>query len=222
MMLNYEIRYTNRKRTIAIAINPDKKIIVSSPKYVSNKEIDKFVAEKQDWILKKLKYFEENEFKYRKTNFLDGEIHTFLGNEYTLKVVEAIKDKVYLSDNYLIVENSRINNQFSTRNIVKLWYFEQAVKYIEEKSKDIFKSFQAKVNIYPSINFRKTKSRWGSCSNKGKVTFNPDLIKFHPKCIEYVIIHEFCHLIEHNHGKNFYKLLESKMPDYKKWRKLLT
>ena len=61
-------------------------------------------------------------------------------------------------------------------------------------------------------------TRWGSCTPSGKIILNPELIKANRKCIEYVIIHELCHLIHHNHNTNFFKLQTKEMPDWEKWK----
>jgi predicted metal-dependent hydrolase len=70
------------------------------------------------------------------------------------------------------------------------------------------------VSDKPSMRILAMKSQWGSCSPKGLITLNPALVKASRDCIDYVILHEFCHLAEHNHGKKFYRLMGQVMPNW--------
>ena len=219
--MNYALQYTNRKRTISISVTPKMEVVVKAPKRVSKKEIDSFVLQKTNWITKKLAYFETRKHDFIEKQYINGEKHRLLGKEYKLQILNSKKDNVQIKDDLLVIKNSRIHNQFSTKIILNLWYKKQVVEYITKKAADVFKLFETEVKKLPEINFRKTKSRWGSCGTNGKIAFNPELVKADPKCIEYVVIHEFCHLLEHNHSKRFYTLLERKMSDWKVWKKRL-
>ncbi|MCK7530496.1 MAG: M48 family metallopeptidase [Marinilabiliales bacterium] len=72
-----------------------------------------------------------------------------------------------------------------------------------------------------SVGVRKMKRRWGTCRTNGAIWFNRELMKKDPVLIDYVIIHELCHLVHHNHGREYYELLESIIPDYKQLRNKL-
>ena len=96
--------------------------------------------------------------------------------------------------------------------------------WLREKAEAIFASLLAEcldmtaaigVRAAPPLRIRQMKRRWGSCSSRGVVTLNPDLVAAPKDCIKYVIIHELCHLVEMNHSKRFYKLLGGLMPDWK-------
>jgi len=73
----------------------------------------------------------------------------------------------------------------------------------------------------PSWEIKRMAKRWGSCTPKGKILLNPELIKAPGRCIEYVIVHELCHLVYHSHNKDFYNLQKQIMPNWEKWKKRL-
>ena len=104
---------------------------------------------------------------------------------------------------------------------MKAWYFERAkIKFIEI-AKPIIERFTC-YNVKPSvIHIQKMEFRWGSCTTKGKLILNAELIKTAKPCIKYVITHELCHLVHRNHTKEFYELLEKEMPDWKRWKEKL-
>ena len=221
-LITYEVHFTKRKKTIGISVTPEKEILVRAPKKTPKTEINKLVRKKAPWILKKLDYFGDFDVKQKDKKFVSGETHRYLGKQYKLKVVstEGPSD-VKLKKGQIIIENPRIENQFSTKTILGLWYKERASTYIRDKSEEIYDSFKSYRIEKPKVSFKTMKKKWGMCSNDGEITLNYNLIKTPSKCIEYVLIHEYCHLIEHNHSKKFYKLLESHMPEWKKWKKRL-
>ncbi len=109
----------------------------------------------------------------------------------------------------------------SAKKLLTDWYREKAVIHFEDTLKKILPLFARYDISEPELQIRHMPTRWGSCTTKGKVILNPELIKAPKGSIEYVIIHELCHLIHHNHTKAFYELQESIMPDWKKWKERL-
>lgn len=213
--LKFEIRYSKkRKKSIALSIYSSKSLVVSVPNKTQEWEINDFILSKSSWIKDKLEYFDNLDVKQLK--YIENEIHKYLGNEYILTVVPSNKDAVKIENNKLIVYNSRTHNIFSTKTILTTWYYNQALKDILEYGYTLFNRFNIYCLTTPIITLKKMRSRWGSCDTKGNISINIDLIKTHKKCIEYVLVHEFCHLKQHNHGKRFYKLLNEHMPDWKK------
>lgn len=101
------------------------------------------------------------------------------------------------------------------------WYREKASVHFEETLKKIIPLFARYKIDLPELQVRQMSTRWGSCTPKGKVILNPELIKAPKGSIEYVIIHELCHLVHHNHTRAFYDLQETIMPDWKKWKERL-
>jgi len=221
-IITYEVHFTKRTKTIGISVTPEKEVIIKAPQKTESTEINKLVRKKAPWILTKIEYFDNFEAPKEKRRFISGESHRYMGKQYKLKVTPAKEtSKVTIKGGQIVVENPRIENQFSTRTILNLWYKERAYLYLNEKAIKIFEGFTDQIKEIPEIKFKKMKKKWGMCSNTKEITLNYELIKTPSKCIEYVIVHEFCHLIEHNHSKKFYLLLEKHMPEWKKWKKRL-
>jgi predicted metal-dependent hydrolase len=107
------------------------------------------------------------------------------------------------------------------KDIVEEWYFSKAKDKLQLIARPLFEKFVKKHNLSLFIfllSLRNMPTRWGSCTPKGKIILNPELIKAPKGCIEYVIIHELCHLVHHDHTQKFIDLQTKVMPDWEKWK----
>jgi predicted metal-dependent hydrolase len=126
-----------------------------------------------------------------------------------------------VSDNEIIVTAPAEKNPAAAGKILKKWYYDQAATLIPEKIGLMLEKYQ-NYGFSPSmITIRTMKRRWGSCSSKGRITFNSELVKIDDIFTDYVILHELCHLKQHNHGAGYYKLLSEVFPEWKNVRKEL-
>lgn len=134
---------------------------------------------------------------------------------------EFIKENTKVSDfeHYYLGQRYDIDPLQAPSRILKQWFKQRAEDYILQTSDEVFKLFSPKLSKKPKIDFKNMKSKWGMCSNTGQITFNYELIRTPPECVKYVVIHEFCHLFEMNHGPNFYKLMNHYCPNWKSIRK---
>lgn len=187
----------------------------------SIRTIEKFVQAKAGWIRKNLeKHSDLIRINHGKL-YVDGETHLLMGKEYFLRLEESMKPYVNQDDNYIEVGIIDINDSRRIKNILDRWYSQKAQEHFNTKLEEILIKLRDQ-NFSPAKLVVKTlKSRWGSCSTKGKITISTELFKLDEKLAEYVIIHELCHLKYHNHGKDFYRLLGELVPDYKEIRKEL-
>jgi predicted metal-dependent hydrolase len=103
------------------------------------------------------------------------------------------------------------------RRRIRDWYRERAKFYFARKLQELSTRFEGVKNA-PDFQLLAMKNQWGSCSPAGRVSLNPSLIKAPAHCVEYVLLHELCHLLEHNHSKRFYALLERQCPDWRAWK----
>lgn len=217
--IKYELTYSDRK-TLGISVHPDKTVHVKAPRDASMEKIEKKLEKRAFWILEQQRYFESFEPRKKEYLYKSGESHYYLGRQYILKIIHSDEETVKYHPRYLqvfTVDKSRKNVEY----LVEEWYRERAEIKMEEIMKPVKKSFE-KYNVSPErIILRKMKYRWGSCSPKGYISLNPELIKAPRACVEYVIIHEFCHLVHKNHTAAFFRLLSREMPDWKKWKKKL-
>lgn len=198
---------------------PDGEVKVSVPLHITDSEIFNFIKSRKEWILEKQKIISEKEIKAPE-KYKNGDIIHLWGKEYTLQLVkndtvknvlvDRDKSLIYLpvSKRSTIEKREQILNEFY-RNEMK-----KAIPNVLEKCTNI-------VGKTPkSVSVRKMKN-WGNCKQDGRITLNLKLAKKNPICLEYVMIHELCHLIEFNHSKNFKKLMDKFCPNWRKIKKML-
>lgn len=217
--INFELIYTDRK-TLGITVNPDLSIQVKAPKNASRAKIFEKVEKRASWIIEQKQFFLS--FQPRKNEYLykTGESHYYLGRRYQLKLIEGNAEMVFYKGRFLQVETKN-KKPDHIKELMELWYRERAKTKFAEYAEPLIARFK-KYEVAPKeIYIQNMKYRWGSCSTKGNIILNPELIKAPKACIEYVIIHELCHLIHRNHTKAFFKLLSQEMPDWKKWKEKL-
>lgn len=215
---DYKIIFSGR-RSISIVIRSDKEVVVRAPYGASTKVIEKFIREKEEWIKKHIKKYSDTIQLNSSKKYIDGEKYLFLGRELTLRIRNSLFPSIRQTDDILEAETD--GKEGRVKMLIDRWYKKEAEKIFSEKLNEIL--IKHKDQDFSPAHFvvRKLKSRWGSCTSKGKITINIELVKLDECFIEYVILHELCHLKYHNHGKEYYRLLEALMPDYKAIRKQL-
>lgn len=215
--IEYELRFSERK-TLGIAVYPDLNVVVTAPENTGEEKIKAKVKSKARWILKQLRSFERYQPLSKPKEFVSGETHLYLGRQYLLKVEKSTANRVRLKGRYLHVETK---NRDKTEELLNDWYRLKAQVHFNAILEEILPEFEHyKLNIN-ELHIRRMEKRWGSCTPGGVITLNLYLIKAPRRCIEYVILHELCHLIHHRHDASFYRLLHSKMPAWKHWKEKL-
>ena len=216
--INYSLIKSSRK-SIGIIVNSDGSVVVRAPQRATKKEIDEVINKRFDWILKHKKKFEEQGPAYSKREFVDGEKHLLLGNEYVLRVNTGAFNTVRLNGKFIDVV---CNNESMVKPLMVKWYTLKANEMMPDIIMPVVNQFKSKYHRSPAkISLKNMKSRWGSCSSKANISMNIKLIKSTESCIEYVMAHELCHLLQMNHSKNYYSLLTEFMPDWRERKKEL-
>lgn len=215
--IKFHLDFSDRK-TLGIKVLPDNSVHVAAPFDSEMDKIEAKVKQKARWIIK-----QQNEFlsylpKLAERKFINGETHLYLGRQYLLEINPSKKNEVKISRNKLIV-NHIVKSK--PEIVLEKWYIEKAELHFKKLIHELLPLFNKYQVSTPTIQIKKMKKRWGSCSANGNIILNLELIKASKGSIEYVIIHELCHLIHHNHTKVFYLLLDSIMPDWKKWKNKL-
>jgi predicted metal-dependent hydrolase len=215
--IKFHLDFSDRK-TLGIKVHPDNSVHVAAPFDSEMDKIEAKVKQKARWIIK-----QQNEFlsylpKLAERKFINGETHLYLGRQYLLEINPSKKNEVKISRNKLIV-NHIVKSK--PESVLEKWYIEKAELHFKKLIHELLPLFNKYQVSTPTIQIKKMKKRWGSCSANGNIILNLELIKASKGSIEYVIIHELCHLIHHNHTKAFYLLLDSIMPDWKKWKNKL-
>jgi len=218
--IEYKVVFSQR-RTIGISVHPDSTVIVRVPYHTSEKTIVSIVEDKAAWIIK-------HRDNYRKLNnhipvrsYFNGEIHLFRGKEAVLTVINSNKPFARFTEGKIEVGVAKSEDQKAVRKVLYSGYKREAMELFplllgNMLSKHVDQNFRPAGFIIRSM-----KRRWGSCSFKGVITLSTELIKLPDFYIEYVIVHELCHLKHHNHGAKFYELLSELFPEWKSVRKEL-
>ena len=218
--IEFNIEFKERK-TLEIKITPDQHVFVKAPVDTTIEKIKEKVKKRAPWILKQQSYFLTFHPLTPAKKYISGETHLYLGRQYRLKIIDAESNIVKLKCGQVQVYSNQRENVELTKKLVLAWYKKHATKKLMEYSAPFIEKF-SKYNISPKdIKIQYMPKRWGSCSPKGRILLNAELVKAPKGCIEYVIIHELCHLIHPNHTKAFFDLLIKEMPDWEKWKNRL-
>jgi predicted metal-dependent hydrolase len=218
--LTCELKRSDRK-TIEISVHPDKSIIVRAPRRISHKELDKVLKKRANWIIKKLQHYEKLGPQNKAKNYVDGEEHLYLGRLCRLKIISGTANEVKLSGDTFEITCREKPDPEKVNTLLEEWYWSKAEEAFIKHIEKWWPLFEKKGFNRPRLRIKKMKTRWGSLSTKGNLSLNVDLIKAPEECIEYLVVHELCHLEHHNHGRDYHRLLEELLPDWKERRKKL-
>ena len=195
-----------RLKNSYIRINPDDTITVKTP-YRSNSFALEFLEEKRAWVEKQM---QKNAMQEKLEINLEDEVLLF-GERYSIDASEA---------EFLRKKLHRLKTS-SHEKIMKcydIFYKEQAREYLTKRTEYFASIMKLK---YKDLKFRKMKSRWGSCSSLGVLTFNSELMKLEKRLVDYVVVHELAHLVHMNHSKSFHALVDVYIKGSKEIRKRL-
>lgn len=210
----FELSYSERK-TLGITVTPDMEVKVIAPENTSLEKIREKVRKKAPWILKQTSYFLTFQPRMPKKRFVSGESHLYLGRQYKLHVHQDGKDAVRYKGRAIEVSTAKKSN---AEKLMNEWYRERAKIKFPEIAEPLIERFK-KYKVSPTnLYLQDMPKRWGSCTPTGKIILNPELIKAPKPCIEYVIIHELCHLVHRNHNQKFFDLQTKEMPDWRRWK----
>ena len=221
-----QIKYTleiKKVKNVNLRIKDDGKIFVSANENVPFTFIDDFILKQGKFILNTLNKFNQlNIYKNNDKQYISGETFYILGKNIRLKVIESNEEKIFNDTIFLYIYTKNALDFNKKKKIVDNYIKNIAYNTFLDITKQLYLKFR-KYNInMPTIEVRSMKKRWGSCiPSKNKINLNTLLIQAPKNCIEYVILHEFCHFIHPNHSKNFYNFLTIMMPDWKERKAIL-
>ncbi len=210
----YEIVFSNRK-TLQLEVNPDSTILVRAPLKCPHSFIENFIREKSAWIFEKTKLMEQKSAAKKRREFTEGSKHLFLGDFYELKLIKGAIIDVFIENDKIVISSPKELSEESIESILYQWYTYRANEHFIDSLRRCIKIFPRDKHPIPIIKIKKMRTRWGSMSTSGNMSLNIELIRASEKCIDYVVMHELCHLIHQNHGAGFYQLQESLVPDWK-------
>ena len=216
--ISFNLTYSDRK-TLEIAVYPDKTVWITAPSEASLDEIKDKVLKRSKWIVKQKRYFDRFDQPNDGSEYISGETHRYLGRQYRLKVIPiegGEKETVKLKGQYLRIRTRQKENNRHTKQLLDNWYREHATDKFNERFELCLQNLEKYHIPRPELKLYRMEKRWGSYTPTGKVLLNPELVKHPTYCIDYVIIHELCHTKYPNHDKKFYHLLNKVLPDWQK------
>ncbi len=213
--VDYGIVYCERK-SMEIAVHPDCTVVVKVPTGSGISLIEKKIIKRARWILQQQNYFRQFTPKTPPRCYVNGETHLYLGKQYRLKLVQGDEDSVRLSRGFFLITMQDEASPKRAEKLLNKWYAAKASLQFNESMERCWPRFSRFSFPMPAIAIKRMRKRWGSLSDKGMVTLNPELVKAPKECIDYVVIHELCHLKFPDHGSEFYKLLDTVLPGWEK------
>ena len=216
--ISIDMQYGFRKR-LTLTVYPDQRVVARIPYGLPKKKVEAYLHKKSKWMIKHLDHFEQHPPESEK-RYTEDEEFAYLGNKYKLKLITGAT-RIELTDEDLIVRVKDLDDKDMIARAIDRWYRKEAITILTPRYKDILERLSYLGLPETTLRFYKMRRRWGSCSLKGVITLNTELIKKDLALIDYVIVHEICHLKVHAHNKAFYSLLASVLPDWKKRRETL-
>jgi len=202
------VRSKKRKRSFSLKITSDGALQVNVPYKTKLADIESFIAEKHQWIVAKQKQNQRlvpPEYTYQ-----SGEKHYYRGRTLPLHLIVCHFSSVRFTQDSIAIFHRKNS---SIKNILVKAYKQEALQYLTQRTHELAQAFS--LTTLKQVKVRQMKARWGSCSHDGIITYNSHLIKAADDLIDYVIIHELCHLVHHNHGRGFYRLQSALNPRWK-------
>lgn len=215
----FTLEYRKRK-SLGIKVHPDSRVEVLAPLKATDAQVFSKLKTKAPWIIKQLDYFKSYKPATPPRLFINGETHLYLGRQYRLKIVTDNTPSVKAYRGQLWIHSKSVRPQNLNIQLDE-WYKQKALVVFADLLQETLPKFRRYKIAEPVLAVRAMSKRWGSCTPAGKIILNTELIKAPKGCIEYVIIHELCHLVHHNHAKDFHRLLNRMLPDWKKWKEKL-
>jgi predicted metal-dependent hydrolase len=221
MAIAYTLRRSRRRRrTVELSVDPALGLIVAAPSRTPVSEIDAFVRRKARWVHRALEDARERE-RHLCRDFTTGEPLPYLGGAFTLNVVEAgpADERAVLVGACLEVSLpaslSGEERRSATIKALEAWYKAQARARLSER----VQFFAPRIGVRSrDVRVRDQKTRWGSRGKDGTLYFSWRLIMARPTVVDYLVVHELCHLRQPGHGRSFWALVAGVLPDYQ-WRR---
>lgn len=214
--VTYTLKRTGRRRSIGLRID-DRGLTVAMPMRASEKWLLSVLQERATWVVEKLENWQSN--KRAPQQWADGETILYRGENFTLRIIPGLFDAPpQLRGTQLLIHLSDADSPVMIEKAVMKWYRRDALHLFSE----CIEHFAPLMNVSPrEVKLSSARTQWGSCTTRGTVRLNWQLIKMPLDLIDYVVVHELAHLREMNHSAAFWSVVEAVCPDYMERRRQL-
>ena len=194
----------SRRKTLALAIDAQARLLVRAPLHLGEDAISAFIQQKRRWILRKQQETRENSAKHRPLTLTDGERVPYMGRSYLLRRTNT--GEIRFEGEFLCLPQSLTAGDFA------IWLKRQAARVIAAR----LDYYAALMGVrYNSLRMSNARRRWGSCGAGNTLNFSWRLVLCPPAAIDYVVVHELCHIEHKNHGPRFWQAVAAVLPNYR-------
>lgn len=220
--LTYTVERRPRRKTASISVSPMNEVHVIVPEHLTEEQVRSLIERKTNWIRSKIKFNSEVKYPYKPKEYVSGEAFSYLGRHYRLKVIVGDSAPVRLENGRFYVSvSSTMPPQDRDEHVLSeltLWYQSRGLKKLKERVAMCAK----RLDLEPQkVILKDLRSQWGSCTSRGEIAFNWKIVVAPISIIDYVVAHELCHIVHHDHSKEYWRLLQSILPDYKERKEWL-
>ncbi len=215
-MIEYTVIRKPNRKTASVQVSPDNQVSIIVPQVLPEERIATIIKRKTRWIMNKIAINNQVKYPVRPKEFVSGEAFAYLGRNYRLKVSDG-SSRVELKNGYFMVtipNKGKADDAKLIRTLLIEWYMHHARQKLAERVKRYAGIMDIKSY---GLTVKSLNSQWGSCSKDGTLSFNWRIVMAPLRLLDYVVVHELCHLTYHDHSKEFWQQLERYLPD---WREL--
>jgi predicted metal-dependent hydrolase len=218
MEFHYTITRRPRRKTVAIIVHPDKSVEILAPAFLKENEIHAIAERKKQWIATRLKEWDTCDIQTAHHLYDEGEQFLFRGEYFPLAVING-RDDVRIAADTLLAAVPLVLTKKERRSYIRArlqrFFFSQAGEILKAKTFEL----SLLCGCMPSfVAVKEYKSRWGCCFGDGRIYYNWRIIMAPDDIIDYLVVHELCHLMEANHSRRYWGLVEKHVPDWREKR----
>lgn len=206
---------------VAIHVEPDARVLVDAPDAAPLEDVLAAVKKRVRWISQHVEAARTRQAHVLPREYLSGESLHYLGRRYRLKVVvdAGARAEARMRGAFITVTTPE-HAPTQIKMALDAWYRQRAREVFADRLTAIAAPLRW-VKQLPQTRLQFMTVQWGSCSPSGRITLNPLLVKAPRECIDYVLLHELCHLLHHNHSPKFYRTLDRHMPNWRAMKEKL-
>lgn len=208
-------------RRLSITVHPDCRVTARAPLGYGADIVKSRLEGRASWVARQVCFFEQFMPLPIERKFVSGETHYYLGRQYRLRIRTGEPARVRLVGSFFEMELPEPANRAKAKVQMQDWYTAHAKDLLRKRLDLHYPLFSRMGAPVPMVSYRRMTKRWGSCSALGAITLNTELVKAPLHCVDYVIVHELCHLLCQRHDHRFFRLLGRVMPDWEKRKKRL-
>lgn len=207
----------SRRRSLEMRVNEAGQVVVRAPLRLARRDIDHFVRERHDWIERQRRQWASRP----RPRWRDGDSCRDLGRLLTLRVNAGPRCRVQQDGDWLDVSLPAPDDEAQVQEAVRDWWRRRARAVYQDSIERQFHWFAGRGHALPTLRLKWMRTRWGSLSRRGYINLNLTLMQYPVTVIDYVVMHELCHLEHMHHGPAFHALMDQRMPDWRERERLL-